>query len=163
MLGEVGGHLQRRVERHIQSQLVADGVTHLVAFVPADNLLHVGLEDAGGVVHRTALQAGKRQNGGVSRFDAAAELGAHGTFVADHVGPGAAQSRRAHCLMGIDHDVVLGRLHDGVVIVVDDGLAVVSLAVRQNMTHIAALHRIVAVLVHQVISPFHPSLVIDGG
>ena len=37
------------------TQLVADSVAHLAA--PRDYLAHVGLEDAGGVVHRTALQA----------------------------------------------------------------------------------------------------------
>ena len=45
-----------------------------------------GFEDARGVVHRSALQTSERQDGGVAGLDALAELGAHGTLVADHVG-----------------------------------------------------------------------------
>ena len=124
---------------------------------------HVRLEDAGGVVHRAALQAGEREDGGVAGLDGAAELRAHRALVADHVRPGAAQARRAHRLVGVDHDMVLRGLHDGVVVVVDERLAVVILAVRDDLAHVTALHGIVAVLVHQVIGLLHPALVIDGG
>ncbi len=124
---------------------------------------HVRLEDTRGVVHRAALQAGEREDGRVAGLDGAAELGAHRTFVADHVGPGATQAGRTHGLVGIDHDMVLGGLHNGVMVVVDEGLAVVVLAVRDDLAHIAALHGIVPILVHEVIGLLHPTLVIDGG
>ena len=99
----------------------------------------------------------------MARIDAAAVLGAHGALVADQVRPGAAEARRAHRLMGIDHDVVLRRLLEGEQVVVDQRLAVVMLAVRDDVAHVAALHGIVAVLVHELVSLLHVALVIDGG
>ena len=93
-------------------------------------------------------------------LDALAELGAHGTLVADHVGPSAAQARRAHSLVGVDHDMVFGGLHDGIMVVVVDGLAVVAFAKGDDGAHVATLNGIVTVLVHQVICLLHPSFVI---
>ena len=159
VLGEVGGHLQGGVEGDVKSQLVADGVAHEVA-VPGGVALHVGFEDAGGVVHRATLEACEGQDGGVAGVDAAAELGAHGALVADHVGPCAAEARGAHGLVGVDHNVVLGGLDNGAVVVVDDGLAVVVLAVGHDVAHIAALDGIVAILVHEVVGPLHKALVV---
>ena len=160
MLGEIGGHLQRRVEGDIESQLVADGVLHLLP--PGDNLAHIGLEDAGRVVHRAALQACKRQNGGVAGMNALAELGAHSALVANHIGPRAAEARGSHRLVGVDHNMMLGSLHDGIVIVVVDGLAVMPFGEGDDGTHVAALHGIVAILIHKVVSLLHPALVVDG-
>ena len=99
----------------------------------------------------------------MTRLDGAAELGAHGAFVADHVRPGAAQAGRADGFMGVDHDVVLGRLDDGIVVMVDDRLAVVILAVRDDLADVAALDGVVAILVHEVVGLLHPALVINGG
>ena len=61
-------------------------------------------------------------------FDALTELSPHGTFVANHVGPGAAEACRSYGLMGVYHDMVLGGLHDGIMVVVVDGLAIVAFA-----------------------------------
>ena len=160
MLGEVGGHLQGRIEGDVKSQLVADGMLHSVALVPADDFAHVGLEDARRVVHRAALQSRERQNCGVPRLDATAELRSHRALVANHVGPGAAQSRRAHGLVGVHHDAVLGGFGDGIMIVVVNRLAVVSFSVGNDGTHIAALDGVVSVLVHQVVGFLHPTLVV---
>ena len=161
MLREVGCHLQRRVEGNVKSQLVADGVMHLLS--PRHDFAHVGFENAGGVVHRAALQTGERQDGGVSRMDALAELGAHRTLVANHVGPSAIQTSGTYRLVRVDHNVVLGGLHDSVMIVIIDRLAVVALAKRDDGAHITALHGIVSVLVHQRVSLLHPMLVVDSG
>ena len=130
VLGQVGSHLQRGVEGDIEAQLVADGVTHLIG--PTADLLQVHLKDTGCEVHRSTLQACEGIDGGLTRVDAGAELVAHSALVADHVGPRAAQSRRTHCLVGVDHDVVLGGLGDGIVVVVDQGLAIVILAIGDN-------------------------------
>ena len=51
--------------------------------------------------------------------------------------------------MGIDHDPVLGGLAYDIVIVADDLLAVVVLALRKDVAHISALDGIVAILVHK--------------
>ena len=63
--------------------------------------------------------------------------------------------------MGVDHDAVLGSLGDGVVVVVDERLAVVVLAVGDDFAHIAALDGVIAILVHQVVGFFHPALIVD--
>ena len=70
------------------------------------------------------------------------------TLVANHVGPGATKTCGAHCLMGIHHDTMLHSLCDGIVIVVDDGLTVMVLAIRDDLTHITTLHSIIAVFIH---------------
>ena len=95
--------------------------------------------------------------------DEAAIFAAHCALVADHVGPGAAKAGRTHCLVGVHHDMVLGGLDDGVVIVIDERLAVVMLAVRDDISHITALYGIVSVLVHQGVGLLHPALVINCG
>ena len=96
-------------------------------------------------------------------MDALTELGAHGALVAYHVGPGAAEACGAYRLVGVDHDVVLGGLDNGVVIVVVDGLAVVPFGKGDDGADVAALDGVVAVLVHQVIGLFHPALVVHRG
>ncbi len=95
-------------------------------------------------------------------MDALAELGAHSALVANHIGPGATEARGAHRLVGVDHDVVLGGLNDGVMVVVVDGLGVVALGEGDDGADIAALHGVVAVLVHQVVCLLHPALVVDS-
>ena len=93
--------------------------------------------------------------------DGAAELGTAGGFVAYHVGPGAAEAGGTHCLVGVNHDMMLRGLHDGVVVVVDHELAVVVLPFWEDVAHIAALHGIVTVAVHEIVRIFHVTLVID--
>ena len=64
--------------------------------------------------------------------------------------------------MGIDHDVVLGCLLHGIEVVVVHRLAVVEVATWNYITHISAFHGIVAVVVHELISFLHVSLIIGN-
>ena len=161
MLWKIGGHLQRRVEGDVKSQLVADSVAHLLS--PRHDFAHVCLEDAGCVVHRAALQTRERQYRRVAGVDALTEFGAHSALVADHIGPCAAQTGRSYGFVRVDHDVVLGSLHDGIMVVVVDRLAVMALAKRDDGAHVTALHGVVAVLVHQRVGFLHPMLIVDCG
>ena len=65
--------------------------------------------------------------------------------------------------MGIDHDMVLCSLYNGIVIMVDGGLAVMIVSVRDDRAHISALDGIVAVFVHEGVGLLHPMLVVAGG
>ena len=160
VLGHVGGHLQRAVEGDVEGQLAAQGAQHLA--LVACKRAQVHLKDAGRVVHGAALQPGERQNGGVAGLGAAKGLvlGAAGALVAHHVGPGAAQAGGAHGLVTVDHDVVLGSLGHGIVVVVDHPLAVVVLAAGNDVAHIAALDGVVAVAVHQGVGRVEMALVV---
>ena len=91
-----------------------------------------------------------------------AEFRAHCTFISNHIWPGAAKARRTHSLMGIHHNVVLCSLHHGIVIMIDKRLAVVVLSVRDDVSDIAALHCIVAVLVHKVVGSLHMALIVHS-
>ena len=95
--------------------------------------------------------------------DIGPELGTHGALVANHVGPGTAKAGRAHRLVGIHHNVVLCSLNHSVMIMVDDGLAVMVLAVRDDIAHVAALDGVVAVLVHELVGLLHVTLIVHGG
>ena len=64
--------------------------------------------------------------------------------------------------MGIDHHMVLRRLFHRIEVVVDQRLAVMMLAVRDDVADVTALDGIVAILVHQRIRRLHVPLVIDG-
>ena len=96
-------------------------------------------------------------------IDVHTELRAHGALVAYHVGPGAAEAGRTHCLMGIHHDVVLCCLNHGIVVVVDEGLAVVMLSIRDDVAHISALYGVVAILIHKIVCSLHMTLVVHRG
>ena len=84
-------------------------------------------------------------------------------LVADEIGVGAAQTRRTRCLVGIDHDMVLGSLGDTIEVVVVHPLSVVMLATRNDIAHITTLHGIVAVFIHQVVGRMEMSLVVAHG
>ncbi len=57
-LRHVGSHLERAVHCHIQRELTGDCTVDMsVSF--GIHFLHVHIENAGSIVHRTALQAGK--------------------------------------------------------------------------------------------------------
>ena len=86
-----------------------------------------------------------------------------GRLVAHHVRPGAAEAGRAHRLVRVDHNVVLRRTVDHIIIVVDDALAVVMLANGQDVPDITGLDRIVAILVHKAEGLGNPALVIGCG
>ena len=94
-------------------------------------------------------------------IDAGPVLGTQCRFIADKVGVSPCEACRSHRFMGIDHYMMLGRFLYCEKIMVDDGLAVVMLPVRDDIADITALDRIVAVLVHKVVGRFHMTLVID--
>ena len=163
ILGQVGCHLQRRVHRQIESQLSAEsGVDIRLIVAPFTKLRD---EDARSVVHRTALQTCERQDDGVVRLAAAERLILCSAcrLVADEIGPCAAKSGRTCRLMSVHHDVVLGSLLDAVEIVVVGGLRVMVVASRNDVAHVAALHGIIAILVHQRICCFEMTLIVLCG
>ena len=53
--------------------------------------------------------------------------------------------------MGIDHDMVLGSLGHGIEVVVDHPLSVVVLTAGDDVAHVAALHGVVAILLHELV------------
>ena len=161
VLNHVGSHLQRTVHRHIERQLAGQRRVDVVGIVGVV-VLHVHLEDARRIVHRTSLQTGEGQNGGVEGFAAVGGLifCAARSLVTDEVRPCSAQTRRAHGLVGIDHDVVLGSLLDGIEVMVVHPLSVVMLSARDDVAHITALHSSVAIAVHQVVGSLHVALVV---
>ena len=58
---------------------------------------------------------------------------------------------------------MLGRLYNSIMVMVVDRLAVMALAKGDDSAHIATLHGIIAVLVHQGVRLLHPTLVILSG
>ena len=81
-------------------------------------------------------------------------------LVADQVGVGAAEARRAHRLVGVDHDLVVGGPADGIEVVVVHPLPVMVLAAGQDVAHVPALDRVVPVFVHQAVGRFHVAFVV---
>ncbi len=161
VLREVGGHLQGRRHGHINSQLVgyrAVGMRMVVGIRLGDILF----EDARRVVHRAADQAGERQHGDVERLRTSESLvlGAAGRLVAYEVGPRAAETRGTHGLVGVDHDTVVGRFLHGIEIVVDHPLVVVVVALGDDVAHVARLHGVVAMLVHEAVGRIEVPLVV---
>src|SRR5690554_7798636 len=90
-------------------------------------------------------------------------LGTAGGLVADEVGPGAAYAGGAYRLVGVDHDPVLGRFLQGVLVVVVDPLAVVVLTARDDVAHVTALDRGVVVAVHQLVGLVEVPLIVAAG
>ena len=156
VFGEIGGHLQRAVKRHVEGKLSADG---RIA-VAAAGTFH--LEDTWRVVHRTTLQTREGNDGGVSRRKSAEGLvlGAAGALVANQVGPGAAQTCGSYSLVGIYHDVVVGGTFDGMLVVVDFNLAVMVFATWDDVAHISAFHGIVSIVTHELVGTIHVLLVV---
>ena len=91
IVNHVCGHLQRTVHCDVKGQLTGQRRVHVVGVVRVV-LVHVHLEDARSVVHRTALQPGEGEDGGVERLAAVGGLilCATGGLVANQVGPCAA-------------------------------------------------------------------------
>ena len=52
--------------------------------------------------------------------------------------------------MAVDHDMMLGRLFEDIHIVVVHRLRVVEIAAGDDVAHIAGLHGIIAILVHEL-------------
>lgn len=65
--------------------------------------------------------------------------------------------------MSIDHDLVVCSTLDGMLVVIDSDLAVVVLTTRDEVADIAALHRIIAIVLHQLIGLVHVLLVVHDG
>ena len=160
VLRRVGRHLKRTVHHQVQGQLAAE--RRMDVRRVAAPLAQTGLENPGGIVHRTALQTGEGKDHRMVRFTAPECLvfRAPGALVAHHVRIGAAQTRGTDCLVRVHHDMVPGRLLHAVQVVVVDELAVVVFAPGDDITHITALHRIVPVLVHQLVGCLQVTLVI---
>ena len=133
----------------------------VLRIVPA----HVHFKYAGRVVHGATLQTCKRQDGSMIDVIACAGFvfGAACRFVADEVGPCAAQTRGADGLVCVNHHVVTGGFLNGVQVMVYHPLAVMVLAAGQYVAHVAALHGVVSILVHELIGGFHVALVVADG
>ena len=82
------------------------------------------------------------------------------TLVADEVRIGTAEPRRTDGLVGIDHNLVVCSALDGMLVMIDSDLAVVVLTTRDEVADIAALHRIIAIVLHQLIGLVHVLLVV---
>ena len=124
--------------------------------------LKLSLENTGSIVHRSTLKTGEGQDDGVVGTTAAEGLilGAACTLVAYEVGIGAAKTSGAHCLMSVDHDMMLGSLLDDMHIVVVHRLRVVVVATRDDISHISSLHCIITILVHEVEGSIEMTLIV---
>ena len=152
VLGQVGGHLQRRGHYHVDAQLVGDRAVG-VRMVLGVDLRDVHFEDAGRVVHRASDQPREGQHGDVRGFRASEGLilRAAGRFVADQIGPRTAESRRTHGFVGVDHDPVVGGLLHGIEIVVHHPLVVVVVALGDDVADVSRLDGRIAVFVHEAV------------
>ena len=161
MFGQVGRHLQRTIHGEVEGQLSTErGVNiRVVVRVP---LVYLGYEDAWSIIHRATLQTGKGQDEGVVRLAATKGLilGATCRLVAHEVWPCATQTSGASSFMGVHHDVVLSSLLYAVEVVVIGGLRVMIVATGDDVAHIATLHSIVAILIHQAICLFKMALIV---
>ena len=122
----------------------------------------IHFKDTRCIIHRTTLQTGERQDGGMSRFGSSESLifCTASTLVANQVRISAAETGRTHSLMGIYHDVIIGSTGYGMLIVIDFQLTVVMLATRNDVAHITALYSIVAIILHQLVSSVHILLIV---
>ena len=85
-------------------------------------------------------------------------------FITNQVGIGTAKARRPDRLMGVDHDMVPGRLGDCIQVMVNHELAVVIISPRNDVAAVSAFDGFIAIAVHQGIGGFHIPLIIpDGG
>ena len=123
---------------------------------------NIHLKDARCVIHRTALQTRKRQDGSMAglRTRKCLVFGSQGALVTDQIGPCAAQTGGTHSLMGIDHNVVFGGEFDAILVMVNHPLAIVMLAAGDDIAHIAALDRIVIILIHQLVGSLQMTLIV---
>ena len=141
--------------------MVAEGSVAMV-WVVGRHLAHIHLEDTRRVVHRSSVESREGEDTGMPGLNAHGGLvfGAHRRLVADEVRIGAAEPCRTHCLVGINHDMVLRRLLNAIEVVVVDPLGVVGLASRHDIAHIARFHGGVVVAVHELICRIEMALVV---
>ena len=116
------------------------------------------------IVHRTALQTGKRQDYGMVGIATAKclILCSARTLIAHEVRISAAQTCWTCCLVRIDHNLVLGSLFHCVKIVVVHSLTIVVVTAWDDIAHITALHGGIAIFVHQRVSLLHPTLIVGN-
>ena len=81
-------------------------------------------------------------------------------LVAYEVRIGAAKTCRPYSFMGIDHHLMFGSLLQCIEIMIDEGLAVVMLSDRKDISYISALDGVIAILVHELESLIDMTLVI---
>ena len=157
---QVSSHLQWTVHGHIESQLPHKSRMDEVGIVAPG--VQLCLKYTRCVIHRTTLQTGKRNDDGMVGSASAERLifRSPRTLIAHHVGIGTAESGRSYRLMCIDHDMVLGSLLDAIEVVVVHRLREMVVATRDDITHIPALHCIVAIMVHQAVGLFHVALIV---
>ena len=161
VLWDISCHLQWTVHRNIQCQLTSQGRVDMMMLTWI-NLVHIALQDTRGIIHRTTLQTSERQYSGMESLVACERLILCTTsrLIAYQVRIGTTKTCRACCLMSIDHDMVLGSLGYAIKIVIVEPLTIVMLATRNDVTYISALHRIVTILIHQVIGSLQMTLII---
>ena len=85
---------------------------------------------------------------------------ATGTFIAHQIRISAAKSCRTHSLMTVHHNVMLGSLFDHIEIMVVHRLTVMMVTTWNHITHIACLHSIITIFIHQFISLLDMTLII---
>ena len=121
----------------------------------------VHLQNARGVVHRTALKTGEGQNGDMARLHTGRSLKFHaaGALIANQVGIGAAQAGGAHGFVAVYHQVVLGAQLHAVQEVVHHPLVAV-VAGGEDVAHIAGLDKVVAVVMGKGVGLVHVPLVV---
>ncbi len=161
VLWQVSRHLYGSPHDEVEGELSHEGGVHIVLVLAPR--VELRLEYARSVVHRSTLQARERQYDGVV-WAASTErliLRATRALVANPVWPRARYSGGSCGLVGIDHDVVLRRLGDTAQVVVVHLLREMVVATRYDVAHIATLHGIIAILVHEIVGILHVTLIVD--
>ena len=128
-------------------------------------LRKLGLKDTRSIIHRTTLQTGEWQHHGMIRLVTAKcfIFCTTCTLVANQVRPGAADTCRTGCLVGIYHDMMPGSGLDDTLVVIVHQLTVVILTSWDDIAHITCLHGIIAIFVHQVEGILQMTLVVESG
>ena len=126
VLGQVGGHLQRRIEDHVQGELLGQRGAHprLVGPTrPTGPPLDQDIEDPGREVHWSGQQSREEEDGLVLRRIAAVTtpgvvLLPARSLTAHHVGERAALAGVVHRLVDVQHDAVTrGQLEHPAIVV----------------------------------------------
>ena len=152
VLRQIGHHLDRRIDRDVESQLACQGRGD----VGRDGVAAFEREDAGRIIHRPRKQARKDQFGNVVGailgFGPSIVFAPARAFAADPVRIGPAQSGVLHRFVRIDRNPVCGRGFDDAQVMVhlflpvvpDENFITIGIA-RNNpasVRDIAGLHRV---------------------
>ena len=82
------------------------------------------------------------------------------TFVADQVRICAANTRRARCLVRINHQFIISSLRQAIEVVIIDPLIVVVISAGQHVAHIAALYGRITIVYHKLIRLIKMALIV---